>query len=426
MNPENFSGYYKKSITERQEILAKEFSLTQEELALLQKEGSLKFEIADRMIENVIGTFPLPLGIATNFNIDGKDYIIPFALEEPSVVAAASNAAKLSNGFTTDSDEPIMIGQIQLVKVSNSKDALKKILENKKSLLEYATTIDPILVKFGGGPRDLTCELLSTPRGEMVVVHLLVDVRDAMGANAVNSMCEKLAPKLEEITSGEARLKILSNLAVYRKARAKTVWTKEKLGESTKGEFKGEDVVEYILDAFEFARATQFRATTNNKGIMNGIDSVVIATGNDFRAIESGAHSFAAFGHPYNTLTKYYKNKNGDLVGEIELPLALGLVGGATKVHPLAQISLKILGVKTAQELARIIASVGLAQNFAALRALATSGIQAGHMKLHAKNIAAQAGATGEEINIVSQKMIEAKEINQLKAESILKELREK
>ena len=426
MKKEAFNGFYKKSITERQEIIAEEFSLTDSEKKLLTTQGPLPFETANRMIENVIGTFPLPLGVATNFVINGKDYIVPFVLEEPSVVAAASNAAKLSTGFITKVDEPVMIGQIQIVNCKNPKESLKKILNAKKELIEDLKNIDAILVKFGGGPRDLTGEILSTPRGEMIALQLLVDVRDAMGANAINTMAEKITPKLEKLSGGEVRLRIISNLAIHRKAKATTTWTKKSLEESTKGEIKGAEVVERILDAFEFASATPFRATTHNKGIMNGIDSLTIATGNDFRAVEAGAHSYAAFGHSYAPLTKYYKNKNGDLVGEIEMPMVLATIGGTMKSNPLAQLSLKILGVKTSKELASVGAAVGLSQNFAAMRALATTGIQDGHMKLHSKNLAVQAGAIGEEIDIVAQKMVAAKEVTQTNAEKILKEIRNK
>ncbi len=424
MNKEAFSGFYKKTITERQEILAKEFGLTEQEKQLLSKEGPLPFSVADRMIENVVGTMPLPYGLATNFVIDGKDYIIPFALEEPSVVAAASNAAKLSGGFITSADEPIMIGLIQVVKCNDAKSSLAKILAKKEELLEQIKQIDPILVKFGGGPKDLKGEVLKTSRGDMISLQLLVDVRDAMGPNAINTMTEKISPKIEEISGGEVRLRIISNLAIYRKARAKTIWTKQKLEESFNGTMKGNEIIERILDAYEYAVATQFRCSTHNKGIMNGVDALTIATGNDFRGVEAGAHSYAAYGHEYQSLTKYYKDKEGNLIGEIEMPMVLATIGGTMKSNPMAQLSLKILGIKTSMELARVGAAVGLAQNFAALRALATTGIQAGHMKLHARSLAAQAGAHENEIDIVAQKMIEAKEINQLKAESILKELR--
>jgi hydroxymethylglutaryl-CoA reductase len=376
------------------------------------------------MIENVVGTMPLPYGLATNFVIDGKDYIVPFALEEPSVVAAASNAAKLSSGFITIADEPIMIGLIQIVKCKDAKAALEKILEKKTELLEQIRQIDPILVKFGGGPKDLKGEVLKTSRGDMISLQLLVDVRDAMGPNAINTMTEKISPEIEKISGGEVRLRIISNLAIHRKARAKTIWTKQKLEESMNASMKGEEIIERILDAYEYAVATQFRCSTHNKGIMNGVDALTIATGNDFRGVEAGAHSYAAYGHEYQSLTKYYKDKEGNLVGEIEMPMVLATIGGTMKSNPMAQLSLKILGVKSSQELAKVGAAVGLAQNFAALRALATTGIQAGHMKLHARSLAAQAGAKENEIDLVAQKMIEAKAINQLKAEEILKEMR--
>ncbi len=424
MNKKSFEGYYKKSVSERREILAKEFSLTENEIALLEKESSLPITVADRMIENVVTTFSLPMGLATNFVIDGKDYVIPFVLEEPSVVAAACNAAKLSNGFETSCDESVMIGQIQIIKLKDAGSAKKKIESARKELLAFAETVDPVLVKFGGGPRDLKVNIFDSQKGQMLEIQLLVDVRDAMGANAINTMLEKISPKIEEITGGKAVMKIISNLAVYRRAQAKTVWTKKALKESAKGNFSGEEIIEGILNAYQFAVASPFRCATHNKGIMNGIDAVVIATGNDFRAVEAGAHAFAAYEGKYSPLTKYYKNKDGDLVGEIDIPLALGLVGGATKVHPLAQLNLKLLKVKTASELARIIASVGLAQNFAAMRAMVTNGIQEGHMKLHAKNIAVQSGAKEKEIDLVAQEMIKAKQVNQAKAEEILKNLR--
>ncbi len=424
MDKKAFEGFYKKTIKERQEILKKEFNLTNEEVTLLEKESSLPLFLADQMIENVVSTFSLPLGLATNFVIDKKDYIIPFAIEEASVVAAASNAAKLSTGFITSADEPVMIGQVQIINCKNTKLAKEKILKNKKEILNLAMDKESAIVKLGGGPKDLNVEILKTKFGEMLEVQILFDVRDAMGANTINTALENIAPSLEEYSGGEVLLKILSNLAIYRRAQAKTIWTKEVLEESMKGKMKGSEIVKRILLAYEFAVASEFRCATHNKGIMNGIDAVVIATGNDFRAIEAGAHAFAAYEGKYSPLTKFYKNKNGDLVGEIDLPLALGIVGGVTKIHPLAQLNLKLLGVKSSSDLARIIASVGLAQNFAALRALATVGIQQGHMKLHAKNIAVQAGAKQDEIKIVSEKMIEQSSISQSSAEKILKEIR--
>lgn len=400
----------------------KEFSnLSDADVNLLSSFKPLEFEVANRMIENVVGVMPFPLGIATNFLINGKDYLIPMALEEASVVAAASHSAKLARekgGFTASSTDPIMIGQIQLLNVPNLSKAKNAIESAKKEILEFCNSIDSVLVKFGGGAKDFTLREIPFSKGKMLVFHLLVDVRDAMGANAVNTMCEKLSPRLEQLSGGETRLRILSNLAIYRLTKAKAVWSKKILTEQF-----GEQAVDRILDAFEFAVNDQFRATTHNKGIMNGIDAVVIATGNDFRAVEAGAHSYAAFEHNYSSLTKYYKNSDGDLVGEIELPLAVGLIGGATKVHPMAQVSLKILGVKTANELSQVIASVGLAQNFAAMRALAIEGIQQGHMKLHSRNLASMAGAKGNQIDLIAAQMVKEKNVSFSRAKELIEGL---
>ncbi|HLC93241.1 MAG TPA: hydroxymethylglutaryl-CoA reductase, degradative [archaeon] len=411
MKTSKVSKFYEKTLAERLQILKEFGELTDEEIASLGKYGALEFETANRMIENVYSTFPLPLGIATNFVVNGREVLVPFALEEPSVVAAASNAAKLSSGFLAKATDSIMIGQIQIVKLRDAKGALKKIMARKKEILEKATAVDSTLVKFGGGPRKLEGKVISTKRGKMIILHLLVDVRDAMGANAVNTMCERISPIIEEISGGETRLKIISNLAVHRTVKAKAVWGKEALGA---------EAIERVLDAYEFAANDEFRACTHNKGIMNGIDAVVVATGNDFRAIEAGAHAFASRSGKYRPLTKYYKDKSGDLVGEIELPMAVGLVGGATKTHPVAKINVKLLGVKTASELAEIIASVGLAQNFAALRALANEGIQKGHMRLHAKNIAVTAGAAGKAVEDVAAKMVEEGNISVNRAKEIM------
>jgi len=405
------SKFYEKPLEERLKIIKEFAELNDEELAQLKKYAALDFEMADRMIENVFSTFQLPMGIATNFVVNKKEVLVPFALEEPSVVAAASNAAKLSSGFEAKAGEPIMIGQIQLVGVQNPGEAIQKIREKEKELVEKANAGDSILIKFGGGARKIETKILETKRGKMLRLHLLVDVRDAMGANAVNTMCERISPDLEKITGGKVRLRIISNLAVHRTVKAKTIWKKEILGEET---------IECVLDAYEFAANDEFRACTHNKGIMNGIDAVVLATGNDFRAVEAGAHTFASMTGKYLPLTKYYKNGNGDLVGEIELPMAIGLVGGATRTHPLARINIKLLGVKRANELAEIIASVGLAQNFAAMRALATEGIQRGHMNLHAKNIAVQAGAIGKQIEEIAKKMVEEKNISETRAREII------
>jgi len=411
MKTSKISKFYEKPVEERLSLIKDFAELTDEEVTQLKQYSCLNFEQADRMIENVFSTFPLPLGIATNFVVNGKEVLVPFATEEPSVVAAASNAAKLSSGFEAKATEPVMIGQLQVVNSENPEEGIKKVLEKEKELLEKANAGDSILIKFGGGARKITGKILETKRGKMIRFHLLVDVRDAMGANAVNTMCERISKDIEELTGGEVRLRIITNLAIHRTVKATSIWKKEVLGE---------DTIEKVLDAYEFAANDKFRACTHNKGVMNGIDAVVIATGNDFRAVEAGMHAFASMTGKYLPITKYYKNTNGDLVGEIELPLAVGLVGGATRTHPTARINIKILGVKKANELSEIIASVGLAQNFAAMRALATEGIQRGHMNLHAKNIAVQAGATGKQIDEVASQMITEKNINETRAREIL------
>jgi len=411
------SGFYKKSIKERVEFIKSYSELTDEETKLFS--SILDLEIADRMVENVLGTFDLPLGVALNFKINGKDYIIPMATEESSVIAASSNAAKIARihgGFTTECSQPLMIGQMQLLKMDDVVGAAQKIMDHKKELLNLANAQDKVLVEFGGGAKDLEVRILDSPLGKMIVTHLIVDVRDAMGANAVNTMCEALAPMLEEITDGKVRLKILSNLADKRIVKAKAIFDKEKIG--------GEQVVDAFLESYTLAAIDPYRAATHNKGIMNGIDSLIIATGNDFRAIEAGAHAYAARNGQYTSLTSYYKDKNGNLVGEIELPLAVGIVGGAGNIHPKARLCKKILGIKTAQELAEIVASLGLAQNFAAVFALSTVGIQKGHMSLHAKNIAVMAGATGDQIDKVAEQIVKEKKIKLDRAKEILEELK--
>ncbi|HDN95628.1 MAG TPA: hydroxymethylglutaryl-CoA reductase, degradative [Thermoplasmatales archaeon] len=414
MKSSRIPGFYKMPIEERIKIVKEFAGLSDEEAEMLLSFNALPKDIADVMIENVVSCMQLPLGIATNFIINGKEILVPMAIEETSVVAAASNAAKMArpDGFKAKATEPIMIGQIQIL--NPSKDAKEKIMENKEDILSLANAQDKILVDLGGGAKDLEARWLSN---DMMVVHLLVDVRDAMGANAVNTMAEAVAPLLEKITGGKALLRIISNLAIYRLAEAEVIYKKDAIG--------GEEVVDKVVKAYEFASLDIFRAATHNKGIMNGIDAVAIATGNDWRAIEAGAHAYAAM-NGYKPLTTWKKNDDGDLYGKIKLPLAVGIIGGATKVHPMAKICLKILGVKTAKELAEIMAAVGLAQNFAALRALATKGIQAGHMKLHAQNIAVMAGAKGEEIDVVAKKMIELGKIRMDVAQEILKEIRKK
>ena len=416
-------GFYKLSPAQRLAKLKEAAGLTEEEAAILKKAGPLPMESADIMIENVVGTTGLPFGIATNFRINGNDVLIPMAVEEPSIVAAASNVAKLCRpgGFTATADEPVMIGQVQLVKIPDLQSAAKKILSKKTEILDLCNRQDSMLVSLGGGAKGLETHILQTPAGPMLIVHILVDVRDAMGANAVNTMCERASTLLEELTGGEARLRIISNLADKRLARAKAVWTSKALEESLKGlGISGEEIVSRILEAYEFAAHSPHRAATHNKGIMNGIDAVVIATGNDFRAVEAGAHSYASISGRYLPLTRYSKTAEGDLLGEIELPIAVGTVGGTTRTHPVAKIALKILGTQKAQELAKILAAVGLAQNFAALRALATEGIQKGHMRLHAKNLAVLAGAKGNAIATVASQMVSEGKITASRAKEIL------
>ena len=358
-------GFFKLSPAERLQKVKEFANLTEEEIQILANTGCLNMEQVDRMIENVVGTIPIPIGIGVNFLINDQDKLIPMAIEEPSVVAAASNAAKMARqkgGFWTSSTDPIMIGQIQAVDIPDPYSAKMRILAKKEEILKLANEQDPVLVKFGGGAKDLQVRIIETIKGTMVITHLLVDCRDAMGANAVNTMAEAVAYLIEEITGGRVFLRIISNLASHRLARATAIFSKEALG--------GEEVVDGILQAYAFALADPFRAATHNKGIMNGVIALILATGNDHRAIESGAHAYAAITGQYIPLTTWEKNKDGDLVGAIEIPMAVGTIGGATKSHPIARIALKILDVKTASELGEIIAAVGLAQNLAALRAL--------------------------------------------------------
>jgi hydroxymethylglutaryl-CoA reductase len=410
----DLSRFYEKSWQKRLQILAEQCKLSKEELGLLKSLKPLDFSTADLMIENVVGVFGLPLAIATHFKINGKDYLIPMAIEESSVVAAACKAAKiarLGGGFKAEASEQIMVGQIQIfTKGNKEQEIIEKVNANKKMLLEKANACDPVLVSFGGGARDIRIRRFD----DFIVLHLLVDVRDAMGANAVNTMCEKLALEIEKLCDCRTGLRILSNLAIYRIAKAQATFPRKVLGKA----------VDAVIDAWHFANSDQFRATTHNKGIMNGIDAVAIACGNDFRALEAGAHSYACLNGKYKPLTRYWKDKQGNLVGEIELPIQVGIVGGSTRVNPMAKLCLKILGVKSAKELACVLASVGLAQNFAALYALATEGIQRGHMKLHAENIAVQAGAKGAEIKEVALRMIEMKSVNEATAKEILNEIR--
>jgi len=418
MPSSQLSGFYNLSPAERLRLVKDFASLSDEEAQALQMTGPLDINLANRMIENVVGAIPVTLGIATNFLINGKDYLIPMAIEEPSVVAAASNAAKMARpkgGFTASATPPVMIGQIQVLGVPDPYGARMTLLSRKDEVLRKANEQDPVLVSKGGGAKDLRCKVLHTMAGEMVIVELLVDCRDAMGANAVNTMAEAVAPLIEDVSGGKVRLRIISNLATERLARAKATFTKSSLG--------GADVVDGVVNAYAFALADPYRCATHNKGVMNGITAVVLATGNDTRAVEAGAHSYAAFHGSYRPLTTWEKNQEGDLVGTIEVPMAVGLVGGATATHPIAKIAIKILGVRTATELAQVIASVGLAQNLAALRALVTEGIQRGHMTLHARNIAIMAGATGEMVDKAADIMVKERRVRMDRAKELLEGL---
>src|SRR2546428_630497 len=419
------SGFYKKSPQDRWQVIRSFGELSDAEVETIQNTGALKFDQVDRMIENVVGAMPVPLGIAVNFQVNGRDYLVPMAIEEPSVVAAASNAARMARergGFSASTSGPIMIGQIQLVGVSDPHGARMTILHHKDEILSIANEKDPMLVKVGGGAKDVEVRVVDTKRGHMVVTHLVVDCRDAMGANAVNTMAEAIAPHIEKWTGGRVYLRIILNLAGRRLARARAVFAKDAIRTE---DIPGEDVVEGVLEAYAFADAGPFRFATHNKGIMNGLDAVVVATGHDWRAIEAGAHAYAAWkSGGYRSLTAWEKDANGDLVGTIELPMAVGLVGGATAVHPTAKANVHLLGVKTAQELAEVIAAVGLAQNFAALRALATEGIQRGHMSLHARNVAATVGAVGEEVDRVAEILVKEREVRMDRAKEVLSDLR--
>lgn len=412
---------------QRLEHLARAASLAADETALLEAPGALGVDRANGMVENVIGTFELPLGVAGNFTVNGRDYLVPMAVEEPSVVAAASFMAKLAReggGFEASSTGPLMRAQVQLIGVADPYGARLALLRARERILEVANSRDKVLIGLGGGCRDIEVHVFDdTPRGPMVVMHLVVDVRDAMGANTVNTMAEAVSPLVEQLTGGTVRLRILSNLADLRLARARVRLEPAVLATR---ERSGEEVVEGVIDAYTFAAVDPYRAATHNKGIMNGIDPVIVATGNDWRAVEAGAHAYACRNGRYTSLTTWEKDNRGALVGTIEMPMPVGLVGGATKTHPLARLALKILDVKSAQELGEVAAAVGLAQNLGALRALATEGIQRGHMALHARNIALVAGATGDEIDAVAKQMAAEHDVRTDRAVALLEALRGK
>ena len=410
---------------QRLEHIAQSSSLTADEIALLKNPGALSIERADGMIENVIGTFELPFAVAGNFLINGRNVLVPMVVEEPSVVAAASFMAKLARdcgGFETSSTDPLMRAQVQLIGITDPHGARQALLKQRHAIVELANSRDKVLIGLGGGCRDIEVHVFdTTPRGPMIVMHLIVDVRDAMGANAVNTMAESVAPLVEKITGGTVLLRILSNLADLRLARARVRLTPEAL---TTPERAGAEIIEGVLDAYTLAAIDPYRAATHNKGIMNGIDPIIVATGNDWRAVEAGAHVYACRSGRYTSLTRWEKDRNGALIGTIEMPMPVGLVGGATKTHPLAQLALKILDVKSAQGLGEIAVAVGLAQNLGALRALATDGIQRGHMALHARNIALAAGAKGDEIDRIAKTMAQEKDVRTDRALVLLKEIR--
>ena len=413
------SGFATLSREKRLEILSNWIDEGDGATGALGRLDALPDDLVDRMIENAIGVMPVPLGLATNMIVDGEDVLIPMATEESSVIAAVCNTARRcrsTGGFRTSYAGSLTIAQIQLLDVADPHRARLEILRRVDEIRAFCDDIDPVLVELGGGFQDVDVRLLNGRKGTVMVVHLVVDTRDAMGANAVNTMAERLAPVLADWVGGRSLLRILSNLADRRIVRAEAVWPADEIG--------GPEVVETMLEAADFAVIDPYRAATHNKGIMNGVSAVVLATGNDTRAIEAGAHAFAAQSGQYGPLTRWEKTANGDLAGSIEIPLSLGIVGGATRIHPVAQLALKIMGADSAEKLSRMVAAVGLAQNFGALRALATDGIQKGHMALHAQNIAITAGATGDEIARIAEAMKASGDINERTATRLLKELR--
>jgi len=425
MATSRLAGFYDLPLAERRRRVAEATALADLSLLALGGEAGLKPEQADHMIENVIGVFGLPLGIAVNFVVNGRDVLVPMAIEEPSVVAGASFMAKLvrqGGGFQAETDAPEMIAQIQVLGVADLEAAKRALEASKDSILAEADAVDPVIHNLGGGARDLVIRTLpETAVGPMLVVHLVYDVRDAMGANAVNTAAERLAPRIEAITGGRVHLRILTNLADRRLARAACRIPPAALAF---GDFSGERVRDGIVEAWALAEADPYRAATHNKGIMNGVDSVVIATGNDWRAVEAGAHAFAARSGRYTSLSRWGVGADGSLEGRLEMPMAVGIVGGATRVHPTARAALELMGVRSARELSEVIVSVGLAQNLAALRALATEGIQRGHMGLHARQVAMAAGANGEWIERVAQQMMDDGLVRSDRAEEILRQLR--
>ena len=417
-------GFRRFEPKDRLATLTKMAGLSSSDQIALGGIDALPVELANGMIENVIGKFEIPLGVATNFTVNGRDYLVPMAVEEPSVVAAASYMAKIARGcggFSSSSTRPIMRAQVQILGLADPNGARMRILESADALIALANSRDKVLIGLGGGCTEIEVHIFDdTPIGPMVVLHLLVDVRDAMGANTVNTMAEMVAPKVEEITGGNVRLRILSNLADKRLVRARVSITPAALSTET---LDGAEVARGITEACALAIVDPYRATTHNKGIMNGIDPVVIATGNDWRAVEAGAHAWAARSGRYTSLSRWEVASSGNLIGTLELPMALGIVGGATKTHPAAQAALRLMGVTSATELAEVTVAVGLAQNMAALRALSTEGIQKGHMALHARNIAITAGAKGQAVDVVAKALVAAGDVSVDKAKDVLSQI---
>ncbi|KUK46503.1 MAG: 3-hydroxy-3-methylglutaryl-coenzyme A reductase [Anaerolinea thermophila] len=419
--------FYQMDVEERLRLLAETSALDQADLKAFNQQAGLNLPQADLMIENVVGIYSLPLGIAQHFVVNGKAVLVPMVIEEPSVVAAASFMAKLAQaggGFSASASSQEMIGQLQILDVPDIIAAERALLAGKEQIMERAAQADPMLVKLGGGPTDMHIRIMDdSPIGPFLVLHLIMDVKDAMGANAVNTALEQISPLVEELTGGRVLLRILSNLADRRLAKVTCTIPLEKLGFD---QYKAEEVRDRIVEAWAFAAADPYRAATHNKGIMNGVDAVVIATGNDWRAIESGAHAYAARSGHYSSLSTWSVDKQGNLHGELEMPMAVGIVGGATRVHPTAKAALKLMGVQTAAELAEIIVSVGLAQNLGALRALATEGIQRGHMALHARQVAIAAGVPHEKAAAVAAQLVNEKNIRIERAIAILSEWSDK
>jgi len=418
MTDSSISKFFEKSRKERLDTVANFSNLSKDELEILQNEnGGISYDNADKMVENAIGTFSLPLGVATNFKINDKDYVVPMVIEEPSVIAAASKGAKVARikgGFKVTADESYSIGQIQVLNV-DIDSAIQKISSSSDEIIKLANSKSNSLPKMNKGAKEITCKEIDTPSGKMLIAELLIDVGDAMGANITNTMCEAVSPLIEKITGGKTLLRILSNYSTRRMVKAEAIFEKEAVG--------GEQVVDNIILAFEFADNDVYRAVTHNKGIMNGTIAVANAVGQDSRAIEAAANAYAAKSGKYRSLSKWSKDDEGNLVGILEIPLSVGIVGGIANVHPVAKVCAKIIGATSAKELACVMTATGLAQNYSAIRALSTDGIQKGHMRLHARNLAAAAGATSEQIDIIVQKMIEEKKISLDRAKELLDQI---